>query len=122
MVTRDSKILVVDDEPHMCEILRRILEKEGYEVITARDGETALRLAREEKPDVILLDVVMPGIDGVEVCRRVREMSPVTRVIYFTAKAEFDTFKQKELQDSANAFIAKPSARKRILSTISGVL
>lgn len=122
MAPRDNIILVVDDEFHMCNILRRILEREGYKVITALDGETAIRITEEKKPDVILLDIMMPGIDGIEVFRRIREMSPATRVIYFTAKAELDTFKLKKLRSNADAFIAKPAASKRILSTISSVL
>lgn len=122
MMAQGKIILVVDDEPHMCKILRRILESEGYKVITSLDGETAIRITEEKKPDVILLDIMMPGIDGIEVFRRIREMLPATRVIYFTAKAELDKFKLKELRSSADAFIAKPAASKRILSTISSVL
>lgn len=122
MAPRDNVILVVDDELHMCNILRRILEREGYKVITALNGETAIRITEEKKPDVILLDIMMPGIDGIEVFRRIRKMSTTTRIIYFTAKAELDTFKLKELKSSADAFIVKPAASKRILSTISNVL
>jgi len=60
--------MVVDDEPRLCDVLRRVLEKAGYRVITALDGETALGPIKENKPDVILLDLLMPGIDGREVC------------------------------------------------------
>ena len=116
-------VLVVDDELHMCNILRRILEKAGYKVITALDGETALQLAREKKPDVILLDIVMPGIDGREVCHRVREFSTSTQIIYFTAKAEPSEASQlRELRYEADAIIAKPASSRQIISRVSRVL
>ncbi len=123
MVTNGTKVLVVDDELHLCNVLRRILEKEGYKVITAPDGEAALQFTEEEKPDVILLDLMMPGIDGREVCRRVRQFSTATQIIYFTAKVmPTDPLKLKELRREADAFITKPATSKQILSKVSGVL
>ena len=123
MVTSSTKVLVVDDELHLCNVLRRILEKEGYKVITAPDGETALQLIKEKKPDVILLDLLMPGIDGREVCRRVRGLSTATQIIYFTAKVVLtDPLELKELHREADAFITKPANSKQILSKVSGVL
>ncbi len=123
MVTSSPLVLVVDDELHMCNVLRRILEKERYKVITALDGETALRLVKRKKPDVILLDLMMPGMDGREVCRRVREFSTATQIIYFTAKMEpIDLLKSRELRHEADAFVAKPATSKQILSAISSVL
>ena len=123
MATGCPQILVVDDEPHLCSGLRRVLEKEGYEVTTATDGETALKLAREKEPDIVLLDLMMPGMDGREVCRRLREVTTTTQVIYFTARADpAGPFKSKELRREAEALIAKPATSKRILSKISSVL
>jgi len=123
MITTSPQVLVVDDEPHLCSALRRILEKEGYNVLTAPDGETALRLTREKKPDVILLDIVMPGTDGREVCQRVREFSTTTQIIYFTATVEpTSPFRLKELRSEADAVIAKPATGKQILSRVSRVL
>ncbi|MFB0559447.1 MAG: response regulator transcription factor [Dehalococcoidales bacterium] len=123
MVTGSTLVLVVDDELHLCNALRRILEKEGYKVITATNGKTALRLIEEQKPDVILLDLMMPGINGKEVCRRAREFSTATQIIYFTAKMEpLDPSKLRELRSEADAFIAKPATSKQILSKISRVL
>ena len=122
MVTSNTLVMVVDDELQMCNVLRRVLEKEGYEVITAQDGETALRFIPEKKPNVILLDMMMPGIDGREVCRRIRELSTKTKIIYVTAKVEQDPTKLKELRSEADAIIAKPATRKQILSTVSRVL
>ncbi len=123
MKSSDPLVLVVDDEPHMCNALRRILEKEGYRVRTALNGRTALDLIKEKKPDVILLDILMPGIDGREINRRVRELSPITKIIYFTAKVEpTDPSMLKELRSEVDAFIAKPATTKQILSKVSGML
>ncbi len=122
MVKTNPLVLIVDDELHMCNVLRRILKKEGYMVITAPDDKTALQLTRESKPDVILLDLMMPGIDGREVCQRVREFSTKTQVIYFTAKVEPDPLKLKELRSEADAFIVKPATSKQILSSVNRVL
>ncbi len=122
MVKTSPLVLIVDDELQMCNVLRRILKKEGYRVITVLDGETALQLTKENKPDLILLDLMMPGIDGREVCRRVRKSSSKTQVIYFTAKAESDPRALKELRSEADAFIAKPATSKQILSRVSNVL
>ncbi len=122
MVTSSPQVLIVDDELQMCKVLSRILKKEGYRVITVLDGKAALHLAKEKEPDVILLDLMMPGIDGMPVCRRVREFSPKTQVIYFTAKVESDSLALKKLRSEADAFIAKPATSKLILSRVSSVL
>ena len=123
MVTNSPQVLVVDDEPRLRNILRRILRQEGYRVTTAPDGETALRLAKEKKPDIVLLDPVMPGTDGREVCQRVRQLSTATQIIYFTADVEpFKPLKLKEFRSEADAFITKPATSKQILSKVSSVL
>ena len=116
------KILVVDDEPYICDVMRRILEIGGYWVTTTSSGKTALELVKEDRPDVILLDLMMPGMDGREICRRVREIAPETRIIYFTGKIEFDASQSKMLNREADAVILKPATSKKILSTISKVL
>jgi len=87
----------------------------------APDGEVAVGLTEEEKPGVILLDIMMPGINAREVCRRVREFSTATQIIYFTAKVML-TDPLKELHREADAFITKPATSKQILSKASGVL
>ncbi len=122
VTSNPQNILVVDDEPHMGSILRRILEAGGYRVTTASSGETAIELIRENRPDVALLDLMMPGMDGREVCRRVRDIAPTTRIIYFTGKVEFDASQSKGLSCEADAFITKPATSKKILSTISKLL
>ena len=123
MVADSAYVLVVDDERHLCNGLRRVLEKEGYEVSTAQDGLTALGLVDERPPDVILLDLMMPGLDGREVCRRIREVAPAIQVIYFTAKAEpIDAAVFRQLRTEADAFISKPATSRQILSKVSSVL
>ena len=116
-------VLVVDDEPNLCTVLRRVLKIEGYKVITALDGKKALRLIKEKRPDIILLDIVMPGMNGREVCRRARELSPTAKIIYFTGRADsVEPAKLRELHGEVDAFVAKPATGKQILSAISRVL
>ena len=83
----NEKILVVDDDTNICELLRLYLTKEGYQVTTANDGEEGLEKFSQVKPDMVLLDVMMPRLDGLEVCRRIRKMGN-TPVMMLTAKGE----------------------------------
>ncbi len=123
MVTGSPFVLVVDDEPLMCNILQRILTEAGYKVITASNGQAALKLAEAKKPDVILLDLVMPEMDGREVCRRVRETSTASRIIYLTGKAApANPSELKELRREPDAFISKPATSRQVLSKVSGVM
>jgi len=117
-----STVLVVDDEMPMCIVLKRILESAGYRVWTADNGTEALEIAGDIKPDVVLLDLMMPGMSGREICQRVRVTSPSSRVIYFTAKVESDLQKLKELRREADRLIAKPASSKTILTGVSSVL
>lgn len=118
-----SLVLVVDDEPQIRDLLCRILEQEGYRVMVAIDGDTALQLTRENTPDLILLDLMMPGMNGREVCRTVRELSPLTQIVYFTGKTDpINPLKFKALLNEADAFITKPASSRQIVSTISRVL
>ena len=83
----NEKILVVDDDANICELLRLYLTKEGYQVTTAGDGEEGLEKFNQIKPDMVLLDVMMPRMDGLEVCRRIRKAGN-TPVMMLTAKGE----------------------------------
>ena len=80
-------IMVVDDEKNICELMRLYLEKEGFAVTVANNGSDAISLIRQSRPDLVLLDIMMPVIDGWEVCRQVREFSTVP-IIMLTAKGE----------------------------------
>jgi DNA-binding response OmpR family regulator len=101
------RILVVDDEPHAVELLQEFLTAKGYEVLTAADGEEALQKVKEERPHAILLDVRMPGMDGLEVLKRVREIDHEVGVIMVTAVHEEETGRQA-LQLGAFDYITKP--------------
>ena len=123
MTAKNAHVLVVDDEPHLCMALRRILEKGGYQVTTTTDGQTALEIVRESAPDIVLLDLMMPGLDGREVCRRLRESGTRAGIVYFTAKADAsDPVRLKELRGEADAILSKPATSRQILSKVSSVL
>ncbi len=123
MGKRDKLIMVVDDELTMCRILERILLGEGYKVVVATNGETALKLFEEHTPDVVLLDLMLPGMNGQEICRRMQGASAATKIIYLTAKApSTDPFELRKLKNEADGLIAKPASQKQILAGIQKVL
>jgi DNA-binding response OmpR family regulator len=113
-------ILVVDDEPRYIRAIQINLEASGYEVITARDGQTAIELAASEEPDLILLDIRMVGLDGYEVCRRIREFS-VVPIIMLTALAE-DADKVAGLDVGADDYVTKPFSADELLARVRAVL
>ena len=82
-----GKILIVDDDTNICELLRLYIEKEGYEASIANDGETALKMFDSVNPDLVLLDIMLPGLDGWQVCREIRKKSSCP-IIMLTAKGE----------------------------------
>ena len=118
-----SRILVVDDEPNFSRALRLILSREGHLVELAADGEAAVALTNEQKPDVILLDIAMPGMDGREVCRRIRESRSTARIVYVTGTAGArDAGILSELQCEADAVLAKPATKHAILAAVADAL
>ena len=115
-----SKILVVDDDQNICELLRLYIEKEGFSVCIANDGEQAIRKFHEESPDLISLDVMMPVLDGWQVCREIRKKSNCP-IIMLTAKGEtFDKVLGLEL--GADDYVVKPFDSKEIVARIKAVL
>lgn len=115
-----SKILVVDDEKNICELLGLYLKKDGYEVAFAYDGDMALAEFGKFAPDMILLDIMLPGKDGWEVCRQIRKISEVP-IIMISAKGEtFDKVLGLEL--GADDYITKPFDTKEVLARIKSVL
>ena len=115
-----DKILVADDDLNICELLRLYLTKEGYQVTTAGDGEEGLEKFNQIKPDMVLLDVMMPRMDGLEVCRRIRKAGN-TPVMMLTAKGEtFDKVLGLEL--GADDYVVKPFDTKEIVARIKAVL
>ena len=116
----NEKILVVDDDTNICELLRLYLTKEGYQVTTANDGEEGLDKFNQVKPDMVLLDVMMPKMDGLEVCRRIRKLGN-TPVMMLTAKGEtFDKVLGLEL--GADDYMVKPFDTKEVVARIKAVL
>lgn len=115
-----ARILVVDDEPRYIKLLRYNLESTGYEVITAATGEEALSLTALKKPDMIILDLRLPGLDGYEVCRRVREFSWVP-IIMLTARGE-ERDKVEGLRLGADDYVTKPFSAEELLARVEAVL
>ncbi|HXG42086.1 MAG TPA: response regulator transcription factor [Dehalococcoidia bacterium] len=114
------KVLVVDDEPTLVAALRYTLEREGFQVLEAADGETALQLARSQSPDVVILDVLLPGLDGFEVCRRLRRESSVP-IIMLTAKGD-ETDRVVGLELGADDYVAKPFSMRELLARVRALL
>ncbi len=115
-----EKILVVDDETNICELLRLYLEKEGFDVLIANDGATAVRLFQEENPALMLLDIMLPVLDGWQVCREVRKFSDKP-IIMLTAKGEtFDKVLGFEL--GADDYVVKPFDAKEVMARVRAVL
>ena len=108
-----TKILVVDDEVKECELLRRFLGKKGYTVITANNGMDAIEKVQNESPDVMLLDIRMPGMDGVEVLKCVREFSKKIGIIMVTAVMDEDIAKNT-MKLGADEYITKPIDLERL--------
>ena len=115
-----QKIMIVDDDKNICELLRLYLEKEDFETVQAYDGEQALEMFDKEQPSLVLLDVMMPRVDGWETCRRLREKSKVP-VIMLTARGEtFDKVLGLEL--GADDYVVKPFDTKEVVARIKAVL
>ncbi len=112
-----KKLLVVEDEKNIVDILAFNLKREGYEVVTAMDGAAGLALALEEDPDLILLDLMLPKLDGFEVCRRLREQGRTTPVIMLTAREE-ETDKVLGLELGADDYITKPFSMRELLARV----
>jgi len=114
------KILIADDDKNICELLRLYLEKEGHTVFIANDGEEALVRFNAENPDIVLLDIMMPKLDGWQVCREIRKKSD-TPIIMITAKGEtFDKVLGLEL--GADDYVVKPFDTKEIVARVKAVL
>ncbi|CDZ23562.1 hypothetical protein CCDG5_0424 [[Clostridium] cellulosi] len=118
-----KKILIVDDEEHIVELLRMNLKKQGYETICAYSGVEAVELAQKTKPDLILLDIMMPDMDGLETCRKLREDTMLKKVpiIILSAKSE-ETDKVIGLGVGADDYMTKPFGIREMLARISALL
>jgi DNA-binding response OmpR family regulator len=118
--TGEMTVLVVDDEPNIVEVVSAYLQKEHFSVVTASDGETALQKVAEHNPDLIVLDVMLPRVDGLEVCRKVRSNSNVP-IIMLTARGE-ETDKLIGLGIGADDYMTKPFSPRELVARIKAVL
>ncbi|MGN0499237.1 MAG: response regulator [Acutalibacteraceae bacterium] len=115
-----GKIMIVDDDVNICELLRLYIEKEGFSVVTVNDGEAAVKSFEKENPDLILLDIMLPKLDGWQVCREIRKTSQCP-IIMLTAKGEvFDKVLGLEL--GADDYMVKPFEAKEVIARIRAVL
>lgn len=117
---KKTSILLVDDDPRLIRFVRANLESVGYEVIVAGDAGTALQLLDRNIPDLAILDVMLPGMDGFELCQRIRQIS-VIPIIMLTAKAE-ETDKVKGLRLGADDYLTKPFGVEELLARVEAVL
>lgn len=117
------KILIVDDEPDILDLLAYNLEREGYAVIRATDGESAVRLAAEAQPDLILLDIMMPHMDGVEACRRIRLQPGGDQpfIVFLTARGE-EYSEIAGLEAGADDYVTKPIKPRLLITRLQAVL
>jgi two-component system response regulator MprA len=115
------RLLVVDDDPSVREALALVLDLNGFEVSTAQDGREAIRTLAATSPDVVILDVLMPGLDGLEVCRRIRATGDRTPVLMLTARSEVSE-RVAGLEAGADDYLAKPFAREELVARLRALL
>ena len=118
-----KKILIADDEPNIVTALEFLLQRNGYEVHVARDGEEALKLVEDCNPDLVLLDVMMPRKSGYEVCTRIRERADWRhiKIIMLSAKGR-DAEVNKGLSTGADVYVTKPFSTRELMDKIKGLL
>ncbi len=118
-----KKILIVDDEIDVVEVVTVLLEHEGYEILKAYDGQEALDVIEEVVPDLVILDIMMPKIDGVEVCRRMREKEEMIDIPIVMFSAKLSAIDKKESFDAgADGFISKPFNARGFIAGIKTYL
>jgi len=116
-----KKILVVDDEPALVRLIEQVLTHNDYEVLKAYNGQEALRLLFNQKPDLVLLDVVLPGMDGWETCKRIRELSDVP-VMMLTGKQRAEEDVVRGLEYGADDYLFKPIGNRELVARVRAVL
>ena len=114
------RVLAIDDEPQALQLLRVVLDAEGFDVVVAQDPVGGLRTAYQSRPDIILLDVMMPNVDGFEVCRRLREMTDVP-IIFITARGTIEDI-VKGFYVGADDYVVKPFDSAELISRVKATL
>ncbi len=115
-----EKVLVVEDEPRIVDVVRLYLEREGFEVLAAADGQSGLRLFQEQAPDLVVLDLMLPVMDGLEVCRAIRRQSSVPIVMLTARDEEIDKILGLEL--GADDYVTKPFSPRELVARVRAVL
>ena len=118
-MTQGKKVLIADDEANIVVSLEYLMQREGHAVLVARDGPEALKMIARERPDLVLLDVMMPGMSGFEVCQAVRADAALagTRIVMLTAKGR-DTDVAKGTALGADAYVTKPFSTRELADTV----
>lgn len=115
-----EKVLIVEDEPNLLAALEYTMEREGYDALTADNGEAGLRIAREESPDIIILDVMLPALDGFEVCRLIRRESGVP-IIMLTARGD-SSERVRGVELGADDYLVKPLSVRELVARVRNML
>ena len=115
-----KSVLIVDDDTNIVELAKRYLDRDGYKVLTAYDGMEALRLAREKHPDLIILDIMLPGVDGLQVCRELRNESDVPIIMLTARISEQDRL--TALSARADDYVTKPFSPDELAARVGAVL
>jgi len=120
-MTVGKKILVIDDDPTFVRLVEQVLTRKGYEVLSADSGEKGLRLLFVHRPDIVLLDVVMPGMDGWQTCSRIRDISDIP-IIMLTGKQKSEEDKVRGLDYGADEYLIKPVGSKELVARVRAIL
>ncbi len=117
------RVLIVDDEPNIVLSLEFLLRQQGYEVSVARDGEAALAAAEQQRLDLVVLDVMLPGLDGFEVCRRLRERPELAglKILLLTARGR-EVERVRGMEEGADAYVRKPFSTRQLMKTVAELL
>ena len=123
MAIISKKVLIIEDDPSFLRAASHIVEKEGYIVITASNGMTGLRMAKEDKPDLLILDVMLPGLDGFEICSQLRKEPQTAKlpIIMLSAKGQ-EADKTTGLKVGASEYLTKPVDRAVLLEKLKSLL
>ncbi|MCH6201697.1 response regulator [Aquiflexum sp. LQ15W] len=116
-----NKILIVDDEPNILLSLEFLFKKEGFRVFIARDGEEAMGIIQENHPELVILDIMMPKVDGYEVCRHIKENNQGVKVVFLTAKSKQQDV-QKGMNLGADLYLTKPFSNKDLVSKVKSLM
>ena len=114
-------VLIVEDDPHTADIVRLYLRRDGYKVLTATDGNEGLRLAQESQPDLVVLDLMLPGVDGIEICKTLKGEGSDVPIIMLTARVEEED-RLAGLDLGADDYVAKPFSARELAARVRAVL